>query len=306
MPSIISIVKASLLVLPALASASGTLGVALGIHKVNDQTCKTTEDFIADLKTIKKETGSTVVRIYTTSQCKAIASLAPALKATGSKAIVGLWPTGTDTIFMEETDAIVDALKSYADQILGVTVGSEHLYRKELTGEQLSKMIETVQKRTKEVAPNVPVGFADSWNKIQDGTADPAVAQSDLVLANAFSYWQGQEINNGTHSFVDDIMQALQHVQTIKKKTNVNFWVGETNWPTGGKDFEKAIPNVTNAARYWKEAICGILAWGVDTFVFEAFDEPWKPAEKNNDVERHWGIMDINGKPKFDLKCPNV
>jgi glucan 1,3-beta-glucosidase len=55
------------------------------------------------------------------------------------------------------------------------------LYRKELTGEQLSKMIETVQKRTKEVAPNVPVGFADSWNKIQDGTADPAVAQSDLV-----------------------------------------------------------------------------------------------------------------------------
>jgi hypothetical protein len=35
MPSIISIVKASLLVLPALASASGTLGVALGIHKVN-------------------------------------------------------------------------------------------------------------------------------------------------------------------------------------------------------------------------------------------------------------------------------
>jgi glucan 1,3-beta-glucosidase len=92
-------------------------------------------------------------------------------------------------------------------------------------------------------------------------------------LANAFSYWQGQEINNGTHSFVDDIMQALQHVQTIKKKTNVNFWVGETNWPTGGKDYEKGIPNVTNAARYWKEAICGILAWGVDTFVFEAFDE---------------------------------
>lgn len=46
-----------------------------------------------------------------------------------------------------------------------------------------------------------------------------------------------------------------------------------------------------------------MTAWGVNTFVFEAFDEPWKPTEKDNDVEKYWGVFDVNGKKKFDLTC---
>ena len=68
-------------------------------------------------------------------------------------------------------------------------------------------------------------------------------------------------------------MQALQHVQDTKGVIDVPFWVGETNWPTGGQDFKAAVPSTENAAKYWKDAICGMLGWGVNTFVFEAFDE---------------------------------
>ncbi|KAF8253444.1 glycoside hydrolase [Wilcoxina mikolae CBS 423.85] len=304
MLSLATVLKVAVLGLPAVAhAAAGTLGFALGIHKGDDTTCKTTDDFTSDLKTIKAETGASVVRIYTTSQCNALKSLLPALKSTNTKAIVGIWPTGEGDIFQKETDAVVEGLKSYSAQILGITVGSEAIYRKELTGAQLAAMIKTVQGRVKAVSPDIPVGFADSWNKFHDGSADAAILQSDLILANAFSYWQKQKISNGTHSFFDDIMQALQHVQDIKGTFDIPFWVGETNWPTGGQDYGDAQPTVKNAAAYWKDAICGMLDWGVNTFVFEAFDEPWKPAEKNNDVERHWGVMDVNGKPKYDLTC---
>ena len=110
-------------------------------------------------------------------------------------------------------------------------------------------------------------------------------------------------MDNSTQSFFDDIMQALQKVQSIKGN-DIPFWVGETNWPTGGADFKNAVPSVAHAAEYWKNAICRMVGWGVNVFVFEAFDEPWKPAEKNNDVEQHWGVMDVNGKPKYDLSCP--
>lgn len=72
---------------------------------------------------------------------------------------------------------------------------------------------------------------------------------------------------------MDDIMQALQHVQDTKGVIDVPFWVGETNWPTGGKNFKSAVPSTETAAAYWKDAICGMLGWGVNTFVFEAFDE---------------------------------
>lgn len=46
-----------------------------------------------------------------------------------------------------------------------------------------------------------------------------------------------------------------------------------------------------------------MVAWGVNVFVFEAFDEVYKPVEKDNDVEHHWGVWDQNYKPKYDLSC---
>lgn len=122
-------------------------------------------------------------------------------------------------------------------------------------------------------------------------------------LANAFSYWQGQKFENSTASFVDDIMQALQAVQNVKGTIDVPFWVGETNWPTGGANFKNAVPSVENSAAYWKDAICGMIEWGMNIFVFEAFDEEWKPVEKDNNVENHWGVMTKDGKPKFKLTC---
>ena len=46
-----------------------------------------------------------------------------------------------------------------------------------------------------------------------------------------------------------------------------------------------------------------MLHWGVNVFVFSAFDEEWKPAEKDNSVEKHWGVFKDDGKPKYDLRC---
>lgn len=48
-------------------------------------------------------------------------------------------------------------------------------------------------------------------------------------LCNAFSYWQGQTINNATGSFFDDIMQAFGHIQSVSGSTDKpELWVGET------------------------------------------------------------------------------
>lgn len=97
--------------------------------------------------------------------------------------------------------------------------------------------------------------------------------------------------------------EALDRVQTIKGTTDFQFWVGETNWPTGGAKFGDAVPSNDNAATYWKESVCAMLHWGVNVFVFSAFDEEWKPAEKDNSVEKHWGVFKDDGKPKYDLSC---
>lgn len=104
----------------------------------------------------------------------------PALKETGSTAVVGLWATPPDH-FLKEIAALTGDLKEYADQVVGITVGSEHLYRKELTGQELADLIKKVQGEVKTLGLDTPVGFADSWNLMADGSANPAIKQSDIM-----------------------------------------------------------------------------------------------------------------------------
>jgi Exo-beta-1,3-glucanase len=64
-----------------------------------------------------------------------------------------------------------------------------------------------------------------------------------------------------------------------------------------------------NAETFWKNGVCAMLAWGVDAFYFEAFDESWKPDSVGDNGqamdEKHWGLYTANRQPKFDTSCPN-
>lgn len=210
--------------------------------------------------------------------------------------------------FNEDLDALKASVHGNEDVVRAITVGSECLYRGTLSADDLLNRINQV----KNEFPDVLVGTVDSWNKFNDGTADPIIKGGvEYLLANGFAYWQSQNIDNATNTYFDDMSQAMDHIQQISGDNNkVRFGNGETGWPTdGGSDYGAAIAGTDNAKRYWKESVCGILAWGVDVFYFEAFDESWKPESKGDNGqmmnEKHWGLYTADRKPKFDTSCPN-
>ncbi|KAK9481101.1 glycoside hydrolase superfamily [Lipomyces japonicus] len=285
-------------------SAIGDLGFSLGVKRNSDGGCKTTEDYLADFNTIGAY--SNIVRVYAASDCNTLQYILPAVKQAGVQLVVGVWPTD-DTHFSEEKQALTTYLPGYASNVYAVTVGSEALYRGDLTAEQLASDIDEIRTLVQGIDGygSTPVGTADSWNVLVNAGNYAAIQASDVVLANAFSYWQGQTMANSSHSFVDDIMQALQIIQTVKGSTDISFWVGETGWPTDGGNYGASVPSVANAAQFWQESICGIRAWGINTFVFEAFDESWKPVTSGvSGVETHWGVWtDSNQSPKYSIDC---
>lgn len=299
----------------ALLSASGVcavgnLGFNLGVKRNSDGQCKETADFLVDFKDMQAYT--TLIRVYAMSDCNTLQNLAPALLAQpGFKAFLGVWPND-DAHFAAEKQALATYLPTISvDSVVAFIVGSEALYRKDMTAPELADKIAAIKQfitgiKDKDGRPyaNVPVGLADSWNILVDGAAKPAIQASDIVLSNAFSYWQGQTQANASYSFFDDTMQALQAVQAIKGKSDVQFWVGETGWPTGGASFGVSEPSLVNAAAYWQNAVCAIRAWGIDTLVFEAYDESWKPDTSNIEgVEKFWGVLHDDGTPKYELAC---
>ncbi|KAK9469090.1 glycoside hydrolase superfamily [Lipomyces arxii] len=286
-------------------AAIGSLGFDLGAQRNSDSACKTTQDYLADFETISSQTN--IVRVYAASDCGTLENILPAIQQSGFKLFIGIWPND-DAHYAAEIAALNAYLPTIdASSIVAVTVGSEALYRGDMSPSALADKINEVRGivHGMDGFEGVPVGTVDSWNIIVDGASAPVIQASDLVISNAFSYWQGQTMANSSYSFLDDIMQSLQTIQTAKGSTDIDFWIGETGWPTAGGAFEASVPSVDNAALFWQQSICGIRAWGINTLVFEAYDESWKPPTSGiSGVETHWGVWTNPGTdPKYSLDC---
>ena len=289
-------------------SAIGDLAFNLGV-KDNSGNCKSTSEYESDFQ--KLSLYSKIVKTYAVSDCNTLQNLGPAAEDAGFQVMFGIWPND-DAPFEAEQEA----LQTYLPKISKKTayaflVGSEALYRDDLSASDLASKISEIKDllsgikdKNGDSYSDVQVGTVDSWNVLVDGSSQPAIKAADFVYSNAFSYWQGQTTQNASYSFFDDIMQALQVIQTTKGSTDINFWVGETGWPTQGTNFESAEPSLENAKNYWQNAICAMRAWGVNVAVFEAFDEAWKPnTSGTSDVEKYWGVFDSNNSLKYTLSC---
>lgn len=277
--------------------------------KDNAGNCKSASEYATDFEKLSAYTS--IVKTYAVSDCNTLQILGPAAEKAGFQVIFGIWPTDS-AHFEEEKEALKNYLPNISkDTVKVFTVGSEALYRDDMTASELADAIDSIKDvlagikdKNGDSYSGVPVGTVDSWNVLVDGGSLPAIKAADFVFANAFSYWQGQTMKNASYSFFDDIMQALQTIQTAKGSTDLNFWVGETGWPTDGTNFESAYPSVSNAKQYWQEAVCAMRAWGVNVCVFEAADEAWKPdTSGTSDVEKYWGVFDASYSLKYDLDC---
>ncbi|KAJ5180609.1 Glucan 1-3-beta-glucosidase [Penicillium capsulatum] len=308
---------------PAMVAARGTLGLSLGHYK-GENTCKGKEDWEDDLKNLKDVTK--LVRTYTSSECHTAENILPVAAQYGFKVVLGTW-VGPQNKDDESTDdksfnADLEALKTViprgknADAVHAITVGSETLYRGDLTGPQLHRYIREMAKAFKEYK-DIKIGTADSWNKFADGTGDSLFTDNEngpmvtYVLANAFAYWQGTDAKDAYKTYFKDMRGAMEHIQKIAgdNADKINVVTGETGWPTdGGTDYENAKAGTKNAEHFWKTGVCGMLDWGVDLFYFEAFDESFKPDTKgdNGEIknEKHWGLRTADRSPKFDISCP--
>lgn len=253
--------------------SAGMLGFALGNKRV-DGSCKSTADYQEDLHAIKENSGSGIVRLYSAAECDSAVQLLPAARAQGFKVLLGVWPDTAES-FEKDKSVIASVAPEYVEELYGISVGSETLYREVFDGEQLLQKIVEI----KNVLPEgiQRIGTADTWNKIVDGTADAVIAHRDvnLVLANAFAYWSPS--SNPDETFRDQMQRVKSRCEHERKQgvtDEIEIWTGETGWPSdGGSDNRESKAGTAVAASYYRDTICGSVLDGTNIFAFEAFDE---------------------------------
>ncbi|KAK3374790.1 glycoside hydrolase superfamily [Podospora didyma] len=306
-------------VLAAGASAENYLGFNSG-STLDTRAAKFKADFTAEFTTAQKLAGApgvfNAVRLYTNIQAYSVDDPIEAFEAaidTKTKILLGIWTSGTDSID-KEISALLKAVtkfgSKFTDLVIGMSIGSEDLYRISVTGiankagvgaspDQIIKFINTYKKAVANTAlSKVPIGHVDTWDSWTNATNKAVIDAIDWVGVDEYPYYEngkGNDIKNSGTLF-DKAFDA-----TVASVGGKPVWVTETGWPASGPNWDLAVASTSNAEYYWQEVGCRKLFNKVPTFWYNLRDS-------NPDNTMKFAIAkDLKGgEPKFNLTCPTT
>ncbi|KAJ6440613.1 glucan 1,3-beta-glucosidase [Purpureocillium lavendulum] len=313
-----SALVAGALAVGASAAGKNYLGFNSGAT-LPDRSAKFKKDFEAEFKAAQGLIGApgtfNSVRLYTNIQAYSKDDPIEAFEAaidTKTSMLLGVWTSGTDNID-KEISALKKAVSKYGskftDLVIGISIGSEDLYRNSATGvknkagvgAQPETIVGFIKDFKKAFADNalskVPVGHVDTWDVWGNATNKPVLDAIDWIGVDEYPYYEndkGNDIKNSGHLF-DKAYDA-----TIAAANGKPVWVTETGWPYTGPKWDEAVASVDNAKYYWDEVGCRKLFNKTPTFWYTLRDS-------NPDNKMKFAITDnLSTKPRFNLTCPTT
>lgn len=151
--------------------------------------------------------------------------------------------------------------------------------------------------RTLKAGVKQPVTFCENYVPWQSFLA-PLVAEVDFISLHTYPEWEQKGMDTAL-SFTEENFDSV-----AKKYPGKKVVITEAGWATRSSGRGIPVENANEA--FQKQYIEELTAWtlkrGILTFVFEAFDEPWKGSDHPDEPEKHWGLYTVDRKPKPVLR----
>lgn len=236
---------------------------------------KVKSDFMAEFNTAKSLHYSPGIfnsaRLYTNVQKGTTDTPIEAFEAaieTNTSLLLGIWCSGTSTI-----DSELKALKTAVDKhgskltdlVIGLSVGSEDLYRLSESGIENqagigagpSVVVNFIKKARDAIAgtalSKMPVGHVDSWSAWQNKSNKAVVEAVDFLGMDLYPYYEKDRDNRIEKA--EELFEEL-HNETTTAAGKKPVWITETGWPTSGPASGNATTSVQNAKTYWDLIAC--------------------------------------------------
>ncbi len=212
----------------------------------------------------------------------------------GMKVLLGAWLSRNPVENAEELALAIAVANRERDVIRAIVVGNEVLLRGELPQRTIAEHLRAVR-----AATGLPVTYADVWEFwLKYREVAPAV---DFITIHILPYWEDEPVA---------IDGAIAHVDAIYRKMQAafpgrEFLIGETGWPSEGRERRQARPSRVNEARFFREFMLFVEKAKLPYNVIEAFDQPWKKKLEGT-VGGYWGLYDGELRDKFPLRGPVV
>jgi len=245
------------------------------------------EQIRADLTALSRMTEC--VRLYAVAQ--GLDQVPAVARELGLKVLLGAWISSDRPRSAAELDHAIRVANDNADVVRMLIVGNVVLLRRERTEDELRGLIDYARARVR-----VPVSYADVW---EFWLRHPRLEQVvDRVTVHILPFWEDDPVA---------IDKAVGHVGAVFEEVRSHFakpvMIGETGWPSAGRQREASLPSLVNQARYIREFIHRAHDEGWDYNLIEAIDQPWK-RQLEGTVGGYWGVLDVALAAKFPLAGP--
>lgn len=232
----------------------------------------------------KLSTQFACVRIYSVGQ--GLDYVPEAASKLGMKVYVGAWIGWVKKLNEKELKLAIEVANKYPDTVKALIIGNEVLLR----GEQTESAMKAYILRAK-ASTRVPVTYADVW---EFWRKHPKLEESvDFVTVHILPYWEDKP--QPIERSVDHTRNVMNELGKVFKKP---ILIGETGWPSLGRQREGSKPSLINQAQYMRGflTVAEEMHWNYN--LIEAFDQPWKRSLEGT-VGGYWGIFDVDMAPKF-------
>ena len=226
------------------------------------------------------------------------------------KVMLGVWVENEENNPERKShniDQVLQGIKlgnEYPELIAAINVGNEALvfwswHRMEQRN--LIKYIRMVRNNTP-----VPVTTADDYNFWNKPESREVAEEIDFIVAHIYALWNGKTLADAI-----EWMDTIYYHEIKTMHPDKEIAIGETGWATNynphlnGPGEQGSLIKGQVSVDAQQNYLIQLNDWlhknHITTFLFEAFDEPWKGGGANsaqNEVEKHWGVYYENRQPK--------
>ncbi|KAG9189369.1 glucan endo-1,3-beta-D-glucosidase [Alternaria panax] len=223
--------------------------------------------------------------------------------------LLGFWITpgqkgsSPDENVKNEMAALEKGFKKHgqalSDLVIGLSIGSEDVYRAEEAGE-IGVTAAVVGQIIAQVKKDITVSsFAQYMKDKPIGHVDTAkyavVDNADFIGMTAYPYWNKDSIESASISFQGSLEQVKQ------RAGNRPVWIAEMGWPsTDTEQHGAAVAGEDEAQKFWTEVGCAVFG-KYTTFYFQLLKDT-TPEQKAD-----WSIIDTNTRQSRikNISCGN-
>jgi len=195
-----------------------------------------------------------------------------------------------------EMERLISLAQHYDDIVFAVAVGNETTVDWTDHFVPVERMVQHVRRVKRAVGQ--PVTFCENYVPWQ-GKLRGLVPELDFISLHTYPVWEYKHVHEAIHYTRDN----YQSVARLYPDTPVV--ISEAGWATSsnGRGIHPENSSQALQATYYSDLMAWADAAGVRTFVFEAFDEPWKGSPDPLEPEKHWGLFTVDRRPKTVMEA---